>query len=79
MKKRMISVICGLSMAVMALAGMNVYAEDVIKIGVFEPQTGENGGGGLQELQGARYANEIRPTVTIDGTEYKVELDEVDN
>lgn len=54
-------------------------AEDVIKIGIFEPQTGENGGGGLQELQGARYANELRPTVTIDGVEYKVELDEVDN
>ena len=25
---------------------------DVIKIGVFEPQTGENGGGGLQEVYG---------------------------
>ncbi len=53
--------------------------DNVIKIGVFEPQTGENGGGGLQELQGARYANEIRPTVTIDGTEYTIVLDEVDN
>ncbi|MDO4633146.1 MAG: ABC transporter substrate-binding protein [Eubacteriales bacterium] len=54
-------------------------AEDVIKVGIFEPQTGENGGGGIQELQGARYANEIRPTVTIDGVEYTVVLDEVDN
>ena len=54
-------------------------ADNVIKIGVFEPLTGENGGGGLQEVQGAEYANEIRPTVTIDGTEYTVELDIVDN
>jgi len=52
---------------------------DTIKLGVFEPQTGENGGGGIQELQGARYANELRPTVKINGKEYKVVLDEVDN
>ncbi|MDO4522546.1 MAG: ABC transporter substrate-binding protein [Eubacteriales bacterium] len=61
------------------MIGSAVSAEDVIKIGIFEPQTGENGGGGIQEIQGARYANEIRPTVTIDGVEYQVELDEVDN
>lgn len=53
--------------------------EAVIKIGVFEPQTGENGGGGLQEVYGIRYANEARPTVTVGGTEYKIELVEADN
>ena len=52
---------------------------DTIKIGVFEPLTGENGGGGVQEAQGATYANEIRPTVTVGGVEYDVELDVVDN
>ncbi len=52
---------------------------DTIKIGVFEPTTGENGGGGMQEVLGARYANEENPTVTIDGKEYKIELVEVDN
>ena len=31
----------------------------VIKIGVFEPQTGENGGGGFQEVLGMRYANKV--------------------
>lgn len=56
-----------------------VSAEDVIKIGVFEPQTGENGGGGLQEVLGARYANTVYPTITLGGTEYKIELFEVDN
>ncbi len=52
---------------------------DVIKIGVFEPVTGENGGGGFQEVLAIRYANSIRNTVTIDGKEYAVELVEVDN
>ena len=28
--------------------------DNVIKIGVFEPETGENGGGGLQEVYGIR-------------------------
>ena len=53
--------------------------ENVIKIGVFEPQTGENGGGGLQEVYGIRYANQVYPTVEIGGTEYTIELVEVDN
>lgn len=82
MNRKVVSVVCAATMAfsMTPVAAMPVLAaDDTIKIGVFEPQTGENGGGGLQELQGARYANEIRPTVTIDGTEYKVELDEVDN
>ena len=82
MNKKMISVICAAAMAAATMPVMSMTAlaaDDTIKIGVFEPQTGENGGGGLQELQGARYANEIRPTVKVDGKEYKVELDEVDN
>lgn len=52
---------------------------DVIKIGVFEPQTGENGGGGLQEVYGIRYANQQIPTVNVGGKEYKIELVEADN
>ena len=32
----------------------NAASGDVIKIGVFEPQTGENGGGGVQEGYGIR-------------------------
>ena len=82
MNKKMISVICAAAMAAATMPVMSMTAlaaDDTIKIGVFEPQTGENGGGGLQELQGARYANEIRPTVKVNGKEYKVELDEVDN
>lgn len=76
--KKLVSSIAAVAMAASMMSSV-AMAEDVIKIGVFEPQTGENGGGGIQELQGARYANELRPTVTIDGVEYKIELDEVDN
>lgn len=77
MRKKLATVAAALSAAAMLTTG--VAAEDVIKIGVFECLTGENGGGGVQEAQAADYANEIRPTVTVDGVEYKVELDVVDN
>ena len=61
--------------------GQNTGADGkkVIKIGVFEPLSGENGGGGLQEVLGVRYANKVYPTVNVGGEEYKVELVEVDN
>lgn len=49
--------------------------DDVIKIGVFEPLTGENGGGGTQEVDGMKYANEVYPEVLGK----KVELVIVDN
>ncbi|WP_312059316.1 ABC transporter substrate-binding protein [Anaerotignum sp.] len=52
---------------------------DTIKIGVFEPTTGENGGGGMQEVLRMRYANKVNPTVDINGTTYKIQLVEVDN
>jgi branched-chain amino acid transport system substrate-binding protein len=54
-------------------------AENVIKIGVFEPLTGENGGGGQQEVDGMNYANTVKPTVTIGDVEYKIELVVSDN
>ena len=53
--------------------------EKVIRIGVFEPQSGENSGGGIQEVYGIRYANKIYNTVKIGGEDYKIELYEVDN
>lgn len=60
-------------------SGSSNNGEKVIKIGVFEPTTGENGGGGFQEVLGIRYANQVHPTVKIGGEEYKVQLVEVDN
>ena len=53
--------------------------EKVIKIGVYEPQTGANGAGGKQEILGMQYANEKCPTVEIGGEAYKVELVYADN
>ena len=41
-----------------------------IVIGVYEPASGDNGPGGKQETLGIRYANSIKPTVTLDGKEY---------
>ena len=41
--------------------------DKVIKIGVFEPQSGDNGAGGKQEILGMQYANKMIPTVTIGG------------
>lgn len=52
---------------------------DVIYIGVFEPASGENGGGGKQETLGIEYANSLANSVTVGGKTYKVELKEVDN
>ena len=50
-----------------------------IKIGVFEPASGDNGAGGKQEVLGVEYANSLAPTVEIGGETYNVELVEVDN
>ena len=54
-------------------------AEKVVKIGVFEPASGDSGAGGKQEMLGMQYANSITPTVEIGGETYKVELVYADN
>ena len=51
----------------------------VVKIGVYEPQTGDNGAGGKQEILGMQYANVVQPTVEINGETYEVQLEIVDN
>ena len=53
--------------------------DKVVKIGVFEPQTGANGAGGKQEILGMQYAHYIQPTVEIGGETYQVQLEIVDN
>lgn len=72
-------VACGGKSTQSSAGGQTAGGNKVIKIGVFEPQTGENGGGGIQEVYGIRYANMIYNTVKIGGEDYKVELFEVDN
>ena len=51
----------------------------VVRIGVFEPATGDSGPGGKQEMLGMQYANRETPTVDIGGTTYDVELVFADN
>ena len=59
--------------------GASESGNPVVRIGVFEPQTGDNGAGGKQEILGMQYAKYVQPTVTIDGTTYDVKLEIVDN
>lgn len=54
-------------------------SSDVIKVGVFEPSSGDNGAGGKQEVLGIQYANSKAGTVDIGGKTYKVQLEIVDN
>ena len=60
-------------------ASSGASGNKVVKIGVFEPQTGDNGAGGKQEILGMQYANYVQPTVEIGGETYDVQLEIVDN
>lgn len=60
-------------------AGNNAGGGDVIKIGVYEPSSGDNGAGGKQEVLGMEFANTVVNKVDIGGKSYKVQLEIVDN
>ena len=60
-------------------SGGGESGENVVRIGIFEPATGDNGAGGKQEMLGMQYANKETPTVDIGGTTYTVELVYADN
>lgn len=91
MKKRVLAFILTAAMAGTMLAGCSGSGKGaaggetsgdgakVVKIGVYEPASGDNGAGGKQETLGMQYANHKTPTVEIGGQEYKVELEIVDN
>ena len=51
----------------------------VLKVGIFEPLTGDNGAGGKQETLGAQYGNFVQPTIEIGGETYDIQLEIVDN
>ena len=53
--------------------------DKVVRIGVFEPSTGDSGPGGKQEMLGMQYANTETPTVEVGGETYTVELVYADN
>ena len=90
--KKLFALMLALAMSLSLVAcggsssGSNDAAEDtategakVVKIGVFEPQTGDNGAGGKQEILGIEYAHYLYPTVEIGGETYDVQLEIVDN
>ena len=85
--KKIFALVLALAMTLALVACGGVYdctvdqnsGEKVVKIGVFEPQTGDNGAGGKQEILGMQYANYVQPTVSIGGEDYQVQLEIVDN
>ena len=71
---------CGSSSAPAASdSSADASGEKVVKIGVFEPQSGQNAAGGKKEILGIEYANSLYPTLEINGETYKVELVYADN
>ena len=71
-------VACG-ETAAPADGGAAASGDNVIKIGVFEPSTGDSAAGGKKEILGMQYANAETPEVEIGGVTYKVELVYADN
>lgn len=66
--KKVLSVLLASTFAVGMLAGCggekkDAAKSDVIKIGVFEPLTGDNAAGGELELRGIKLANKLHPEV----------------
>ena len=72
--KKIIALVLALMMIVSACA-----MAETVKIGVFEPLSGDSGAGGKQEMLGMQYANYLQPTVEIGGVTYDVELVAADN
>ena len=78
-KKLLVLAMFLLSCAVIFAGGSGENDSTVVKIGIFEPASGDNGAGGKQETLGIQYANSLTPTVMVGDTEYTVELVLADN
>ena len=87
MKKKVLSLLLAGTMVLGLAACGGTKTDDkgaasgdkVVRIGVFEPSTGDSGPGGKQEMLGMQYANQETPTVEVGGETYKVELVPADN
>ncbi len=77
--KKPIAVLLAAVMVLCLFAGCAKASEKVIRIGVFEPQTGDKGAGGKQEILGMQYGNYVQPTIDIGGETYQIKLEIVDN
>ena len=71
---------CGSGNNAPAASGSAAASGDkVIKIGVFEPASGDSASGGKKEILGMQYANSETPTVELNGETYQIELVMADN
>lgn len=61
------------------IASAALAADKVVRIGIFEPASGDSGAGGKQETLGSQFGFHETPTVVINGEKYKVELVYADN
>ncbi len=84
--KKVLSIVLSLLLVGAVFAGCGPATEEggsvdenVIRIGVFEPLTGDSASGGKKELLGVQYANAETPTVTLGDVEYKIEVVYSDN
>lgn len=80
--KKLLSICLSLSLLFIMLTGCSSTdgtSGDVIKVGVFEPSSGDNGAGGKQEILGIEYANTVVNTIELNGKTYKIKLEIVDN
>ncbi|MBR6025816.1 MAG: ABC transporter substrate-binding protein [Firmicutes bacterium] len=74
-----LAMLAGLSACGISANTLRTNDNSVIKIGVFEPLTGDYAANGKLETLGIMFANYIQPTITVAGKEYNVELVTVDN
>lgn len=78
----MIFALCACGQSSAPAAGGKAEGEsgnDVVYIGVFEPTSGQNGGGGKKEILGIEYAHSLYPTIDIGGKTYDIQLVYADN
>ena len=66
-------------MSMVAACSTAFAANKVVKIGVFQALTGENGAGGKQQTLGMQYGLALTPTVEIAGETYDIEFVYADN
>ena len=79
--KKVLSLVLALLMVLSLTAcGTSGKADsNVIKIGVFEPSSGDSASGGKKEILGMQYANSLTPEIELGGKTYKIELVYGDN
>ena len=82
MKKKLLAslLMSILVLSLCACGGTNSSSSgDVIKVGIFEPLTGNYAAGGQVEKNGIDLANQLYPTVTVAGKTIQIQLVSADN